>query len=107
MTNDAKAERERQAILTSTILVMLADDKITPRERAVLEKIGRQIGAGKEEIDALLAHPEKLKLVIPREEKEKTRQLVAMIAMMRADGEIDARERDLCTKFALAVGMPP
>lgn len=105
--DDTKTERERQAILTSMILVMLADDKIAPRERMVLEKMGRQIGAGKKEIDALTEHPEKLRLVIPKEEKGKVRQLVAMIAMMRADGEIDARERDLCTRFALAIGMPP
>jgi tellurite resistance protein len=100
-------EGEKKIALSNTILVMLADGKITPEEEVMLNGLRKRLGASKEIMQELLDNQEKLKLVIPDNERQKLRQLTDMIAMMRADGEIDLQERDLCTKFALAIGFNP
>lgn len=96
-----------KAALSNTILVMLADGKISPREKVILEKIRNRLGASKEVVKELVKKSNQLKLIIPKDAKEKKQQLIDMIDMMRADGEIDKQEKDLCTKYALAIGLDP
>ena len=101
------SESEMKIALSNTILVVLADGKITHEEEVMLDKIRKQLGASEEIMQELLNNKDKLKLVVPKDPKQKTRQLTDMIVMMRADGEIDLQERELCTKFALAIGFNP
>lgn len=99
------SEYERKAALTNVILMMIADGKITPEEERYLERVRRRVGASKAEVDEILAKAASLKIIPPVISREKVFQMIDMVAMMRADGEIDHHERELCVRFAREIGL--
>lgn len=98
---------DKVTALTNIVMVMYADGKVRPEELEYLEKLRKRLGLTKEEVDDICRNPERLSLVIPGTVNEKIFQLINMIFMMKADGEIHPSERDLCVKFALAIRLPP
>lgn len=98
---------EKQAAIRNVVMVMLADERIDPAELRVLHRVAQRVGMSEAEAEDIMRNPAKIKFVRPRSQKEKVFQLIDMIYMMSADGDIDPREKVVCTRCALLLGLNP
>jgi len=102
-----QASNERMAAVMNVTAVMFADGKIDPREMQFLAMVCKRVGVKEDELKRALSDPSKVRFTRPEDPDERARQLTDTVFMMLADGRIDQRELDLCTKFAVLLGFQP
>ena len=98
---------EKQAAIRNVVMVMLADGRIDPAEVRVLHRVAQRVGMNEADAEYIMRNPAKIKFVRPISQKERVFQLIDMIYMMSADGDIDPREKAVCTRCALLLGFNP
>ena len=104
--NDGRLEAKK-SIFRNLAAVAVADGKITEEEKLYLISVGQRLGLQPNECKDAFVNPFSIKLVIPSSDKEKILQLVQLVMMMLADGEIHPKEFDTCSGFAIAMGFDP
>jgi len=87
------------------VLIANADGVITKEEELLLNRIGRRIGLTKEQIDSIKENPSKYSVIPPLSKVERLEQMVQLIKMMQADGEIDKHEYNLLEVLAVRLGF--
>jgi hypothetical protein len=65
------------------------------------------VGLGRKELKDILAHPERVKFVPPRDNHERLLQVLDMIMMMLSDGRAESRELAVIQRIAAALGFEP
>jgi hypothetical protein len=71
----------------------------------MLEQICGRVGLGRDELAKLLASPRNVRFAIPQTREERVRQILDLVFMMMADGEVDSRELAMCTDLAERMGF--
>lgn len=99
-------EREKlHAHFANLVRLSKADGVITESEKQYLYKLGKRINMTQEEVDAFINKPLTDKFIPPFELQEKFEQLHDMIAVVLADGTIDAEEKKLCRALIIGLGF--
>jgi len=91
--------------LMNAALIMLTDGKTKPEELEVLSRVAKRLGLTQNEIDEILQSSGQIEFTWPESNKEKVSQLVDMVVMMGADGDIEAHEKGLCLTLAAGLGF--
>ena len=86
---------------------MLADGKIDPNEQKMLFMMCSKYGINEKQLTEIMKKPQNIKFTAAKEPNARMQQLVDMIWMMLADGQIDQREMDLCITLATQLGFRP
>ena len=103
----SKSTMEKKSALRNAVAVMLADGKIEPKEIAILGAICARLGLDATVVKEILDKPTKIDFIAPSDDKEKIAQLVDVVFMMMADGNIDQKELDCCRSVAIGFGYNP
>lgn len=101
----SRSRQEKQAAIMNVLAVSMADGEMVPAEYEVLEGVCRRVGLGRKELRAILAHPEQVKFVPPRDNHERLLQVLDMIMMMLSDGQAESRELAVIQRIAAALGF--
>ncbi len=104
---ESRSTKEKKSHFKNLVAVALADGKLDDAEAQLLARIGIRMGMDMKEINALLARPEKVKLVLPTDHQEKISQMIDVVAMMIIDGDADSREIQFCMALAAQMGLDP
>ncbi|MBP7828472.1 MAG: hypothetical protein KA248_01000 [Kiritimatiellae bacterium] len=96
---------EKMSHFRNLALVALRDGKLAGAERDLLNYLARKWGLSDAQVEEVLAHPDRVKLSIPRDEPSRFQQLYDLVDMMIIDGVLGAQEKALCVSFAMALGM--
>ena len=67
----------------------------------------RLLGVDADALKTMIAHPQKAKFIIPKDENQRLTQLVDLVFMMMVDSEVDEREMDYCVTAAVKMGFSP
>ncbi len=102
-----RSTKEKKSHFKNLVAVALADGKLDDAEAQLLARIGVRMGMDMKEINALLTKPEKVKLVLPTDQREKITQMIDVVAMMIIDGDADPREIQFCMALAVQMGLDP
>lgn len=102
---DSKDTMQKKSALRNAVAVMLADGKIEPNEIATLSIICTRLGLDAGVLKEILANPDKIQFVVPQDDTEKVKQLVDVVFMMMADGDINPKELACCTTVAMGLGF--
>ena len=86
------------------LLIAKADGKLTEEENTLLNRIGKNIGLSQEQINEIINNPSKYPVIPPISKIERMQQMVELIKMMIADGEIDKNEMNLLDIMAVRLG---
>ena len=86
------------------LLIAKADGKLTDEENLLLYRIGKNIDLNKEQIEDIINNPSKYPIIPPVSKVERMQQMVELIKMMIADGEIDKNEMNLLDIMAVRLG---
>ena len=103
----SQSQKERETAVKNVIAVMLADGKIDPNEMQFLSMVCRRVGLSEKELKGILQKPQSIKFTPAKSPNDRMQQLVDMVWMMLADGEIDQREMDMCITLATHLGFKP
>lgn len=99
-------ERQKlHAHFANLVRLAKADGIIEDTEHQYLYKLGKRINMTPEEVDAFIGKPLTDAFIPPVELEDKFEQLHDMIAVIMADGTIDADERRLCRSFIIGLGF--
>lgn len=102
---EGRETRARKAAVRNAIAVMTSDGRVDDRELDVLRRISERVGLPSDELEKLLEEDAPAEFVVPATREERVRQLLDMVLMMLADGEIDPREVEWCTAAAGRMGF--
>lgn len=87
------------------VLIANADGIVTEEETKLLNRIGKNIGLNKEQIDSIKENPSQFTIIPPVSKVERLEQMVQLIKMMKADGTIDKHEYNLLEILAIRLGF--
>ncbi len=104
---ESQGAKERKSVIKNLIHVMMADGTIDEKELAFLRMVCSRVGISGKEVQYLINHPEKVDFKVPQSNEERVLHLIEVVLMMLVDGQIDAREMDVCMKTAVQLGFNP
>lgn len=87
------------------VLIANADGVVTKDELNLLNKIGKNIGLSTEQINSIIEEPSRFSVIPPLSKIERIEQMVQLIKMMLADGNIDQKEYKTLEILAIRLGF--
>ena len=107
----SRAKKAKETCMTNMLCVMYADGKVTDEEIDAFIVACIHLGIPKEEADAhmkkIMSNPESMKVTLPKGAEECLNHLFASVTVMMSDGDMHAKELELCRKYAGALGILP
>jgi tellurite resistance protein len=97
----------RRSHIKNLISIAMVDGHLDPEEWELLCSIARVLGMSTEEIEHIKNNPDAVQFVPPRKYEEKVEQIHDLVAIMTIDGQINAKELDLCKKISLKLDILP
>jgi tellurite resistance protein len=97
----------RRSHIKNLISIAMVDGHLDPEEWELLCSIARVLGMSTEEIENIKNNPDAVQFVPPRKYEEKVEQIHDLVAIMTIDGQINAKELDLCKKISLKLDILP
>lgn len=87
-------------------LVMIAnsDGELSPKEAELLADIGLDLGLTPEQIEAIKANPKDYAMNPPANRVERFEQMVNLIQMVQANGQVKDEEMKLLERIAVGIG---
>lgn len=96
---------EKMSHFRNLALMALKDGKLADAERDLLNYLARKWGLSDAQVEEVLAHPDHVRLSVPKDEPSRFQQLYDLVDMMIIDGVLGAQEKALCVSFAMALGL--
>ena len=97
-------QQKKLAFFQNLVLVAVADGQLEEHEQAFLLELGNRIGLTAADVQPLADNLGVLSFIVPADGPQKTLELQTLVQMMLQDGQLDAREYDLCLDYARRVG---
>jgi len=109
MFNLFRTNRHGQVLshLNNLIAVALADGTLDRSEWKLLAAIAQARGVTEDELLDIKEEAETIKFIAPPTYREKIRQIYELVDVMKADGEIDEAEVQICRKLAEKLNINP
>lgn len=102
-----EGKEEQKSAFLNMFLVMIADGKVTPREKELLYAFRQKIGISEQEANQALEDYKNNKITFtpPKAPEKRAEHLVDLVFMMLADGRIDPTEAKMVEGFAVRLGF--
>ncbi len=97
----------RRSHLKNLICVAMADGHLDEGEWEMVKSIARLMEITETEIETIRKNPDAVSFVPPRRYEDKVEQIQDLVSLMTIDGEINARELELCKKISLRLDILP
>jgi uncharacterized tellurite resistance protein B-like protein len=97
----------RRSHVKNLISVAMADGHLDHGEWELLLSICKVMEITEEEIQEIKRTPESVKFVPPKKYEDKVQQIQDLVSIMTIDGEINAKELELCKKISLKLDILP
>ncbi|UOR05773.1 TerB family tellurite resistance protein [Hymenobacter aerilatus] len=97
-------QQKKLAFFQNLLLLAAADGELQEEESQFLIEVGNRIGLTAKEVAPLADNLAVLSFIVPADGPQKTLELQTLVQMMLQDGNMDAREYDLCLDYARRIG---
>jgi uncharacterized tellurite resistance protein B-like protein len=86
------------------VLIANSDGELSPKEADLLSEIGTKLGLSNPQIDDIKLNPKNYPINPPAGKEERFEQIINLIQMIQADGEVKDEEMNLLERVAVGIG---
>lgn len=101
-TGERKQDRSH---FRNMVLIAKADGIISPKEVALLHKVGQKISLSEEQVEMIIKDNKKMAIVPPYSRADRYEQIIELIQMMQIDGKVDESEMHVLERVAVGIGF--
>lgn len=92
---------------SAIVRVAMSDGVITSEEKAFLDRLAKNLEISSEEYEEILENPNKYPINPPYLHAHRLDRLYDLSRMVYADHVLGAKQREMLTRFAIALGFNP
>lgn len=98
---------KNQSYLKNLIAVAMADGELDDKEAQALMRVATRLGISEAEVRDIIAQHNSIQFVLPRDPKDRVRQLWDLLLIVLVDGRVEERELATLERFALKLRLRP
>ena len=104
---DSGFKNRNKGHFSAIVRVALSDGDITVEEREFIDKLAKNLEISKDEYDEIMENPMKYPINPPYLYIHRLERLYDLDRMVYADHVLGPKQKEILTKFALALGFTP
>ncbi len=104
---DSEFKSRNKGHFSAIVRVAIADGDLSIEERTFLDKLAVKLEISQEEYEEILENPMKYPINAPSLYLQRLERLYDLSRMVYADNVLGPRQKEILTKFALALGFTP
>ncbi|WP_396153781.1 TerB family tellurite resistance protein [Flavobacterium sp.] len=104
---DSGFKNRNKGHFSAIVRVALSDGDITVEEREFIDKLAKNLEISKDEYDEIMENPMKYPINPPYLYIHRLERLYDLARMVYADHVLGPKQKEILTKFALALGFTP
>ncbi len=104
---DSGFKTRNKGHFSAIVRVALSDGAISEKEKQFLDKLAKQLEINEEEYRDILSDPTKYPINPPYLYINRLERLYDLGRMVRLDNDLDEKQSEVLTRFALALGFTP
>ena len=104
---DNEFQRRNKGHFASIVRVAMSDGELTSGEKQFLDKLAIRLEISTEEYEEILENPSKLPVNPPVLHTQRLERLYDLARMVYADHILGPKQKEILTRFSLALGFTP
>lgn len=104
---DSEFKNRNKGHFSAIVRVAIADGDLSIEERTFLDKLAVRLEISREEYEEILENPMKYSINAPSLYIQRLERLYDLSRMVYADNVLGPKQKEILTKFALALGFTP
>ena len=104
---DSEFKNRNKGHFSAIVRVAIADGAMTKEEKAFLDKLAVRLEISSSEYEEILENPSKYPINPPYLHTQRLERLYDLSRMVYADHVLGQKQKDILTKFCLALGFTP
>lgn len=104
---DSEFKSRNKGHFSAIVRVAIADGDLSIEEKTFLDKLAVKLEISQEEYEEILENPMKYPINAPSLYLQRLERLYDLSRMVYADNVLGPRQKEILTKFALALGFTP
>lgn len=104
---DSEFKARNKGHFSAIVRVAIADGELSAEEKQFLDKLKNRLEISDEEYDEILENPLKYPINPPSLHNQRLERLYDLSRMVYADHILGPKQKEILTKFALALGFTP
>ncbi len=104
---DSGFKERNKGHFASIVRVALENGHISPEERTFLDQLARRLEISQEEYSEILSNPYKYPVNPPHLHVQRLERLYDLSRMVYAEHMLGPKQKEILTRFALALGFTP
>lgn len=104
---DSEFQSRNKGHFSAIVRVAIADGDMSKEEKAFLDKLAVRLGITQSEYEEILENPLKYPINPPHLHTQRLERLFDLSRMVYADHILGPKQKEILTKFALALGFTP
>lgn len=104
---DSEFKARNKGHFSAIVRVAIADGDMTGEEKKFLDRLKRQLEISDDEYEEILENPSKYPINPPTLYTQRLERLYDLARMVYADHVLGPKQKDILTKFCLALGFTP
>lgn len=104
---DSEFKTRNKGHFSAIVRVATSDGELSPEERTFLDKLAVRLEISEEEYEEILENPLKYPINPPYSYAHRLERLYDLSRMVYVDHVLGPKQKDVLTKFALALGFTP
>jgi len=104
---DSGFKNRNKGHFSAIVRVALSDGEITPEEKEFIDRLARSLEISKDEYEEIMDNPMKYPINPPYLYIHRLERLYDLARMVYADHVLGPKQKEILTKFSLALGFTP
>ncbi|MDP2161084.1 TerB family tellurite resistance protein [Flavobacterium sp. UBA6135] len=104
---DSGFKNRNKGHFSAIVRVALSDGEITPEEKEFIDRLARNLEISKDEYEEIMENPMKYPINPPYLYIHRLERLYDLARMVYADHVLGPKQKEILTKFSLALGFTP
>lgn len=104
---DSGFKNRNKGHFSAIVRVALSDGAITPEEKEFIDRLARNLEISKDEYEEIMENPMKYPINPPYLYIHRLERLYDLARMVYADHVLGPKQKEILTKFSLALGFTP
>lgn len=104
---ESRKKKELKSHFVGLVAMATVDGDVDDSERDIAIAMGINLGLTEKDIKDALKHPDRYKMIVPKDPNDRMHMLHDLVVIMLSDGEIHENEMDFCIMCAQRLGFRP
>lgn len=98
-------QSSKKGLFNNLVMLARVDGKVDDTELQLLSRTAKRLSLTPEQVKEIIEHPDDYPMIPPVSKDDRAERFIQFVEMMNVDGEIDANEEKLVSKYGIALGF--